>query len=439
MSRTPSPGTYIGLDIGTGGVRALAIDDDGNERARGEAPLPATRRAGGRSEADPEDWWAALRQALAALPQEVRAQTAALAVDATSTTLMLCDAAGSPLAPALCYDDARAVAQAERIAGIAPPDSAVHGPGSGLAKLLWLLEHTTDERATQALHQADWIAGRLSGRFGISDANNAIKLGYDARTGQWPDWLGALLPDTALLPRQVLAPGSVIGLIDPRVAESLDLPTHARIVAGTTDGVAATLATGIDRPGQAVTSLGTTLVLKVVTEAAVFDADCGVYSHRVGGYWLAGGASNTGGGVLARYFDAATLAALSARIDPDEESGLDYYPLTAPGERFPQADPAYAPRLEPRPVDDLRFLHGLLEGMARIEHAGYRRLAELGAPYPETVLSAGGGASNATWTRIRARVLGVPVRRAAHDQAAYGAALLARRGILRADFSEVSG
>ncbi|HDO34643.1 MAG TPA: carbohydrate kinase, partial [Chromatiales bacterium] len=108
--------------------------------------------------------------------------------------------------------------------------------------------------------------------------------------------------------------------------------------------------------------------------------------------------------------------------------GLGYYPLLAPGERFPIADPDLAPRLTPRPADDARFFQGLLEGIARIEARGYRLLAELGAPYPVSVRTVGGGARNAPWRRIRERLLGVPVPASEHEDAAYGAALLARRG-----------
>jgi sugar (pentulose or hexulose) kinase len=102
--------------------------------------------------------------------------------------------------------------------------------------------------------------------------------------------------------------------------------------------------------------------------------------------------------------------------------------LPAPGERFPHNDPALAPRLQPRPDDDVRFLHGLLEGIARIEQGGYRRLAELGAPYPRRVLSVGGGAENPVWTALRTRLLGVPVLRAASTAAACGSARLALGG-----------
>lgn len=120
---------------------------------------------------------------------------------------------------------------------------------------------------------------------------------------------------------------------------------------------------------------------------------------------------------------------MSQKIDPDSASGLDYYPLITPGERFPVNDPALPPRLEPHPADDIRFFHGLLERIARIEQRGYQLLEQLGAPRPTTVRSNGSGAGNIVWRQIRTRVLGIEIIEAASEQAAYGSALLAQQGI----------
>ncbi|NTV96873.1 MAG: carbohydrate kinase, partial [Thiobacillus sp.] len=171
-----------------------------------------------------------------------------------------------------------------------------------------------------------------------------------------------------------------------------------------------------------------TLVLKLVSSRRIDDARLGIYSHWFGDRWLAGGASNAGGAVLRAHFSDAELAELSARIDPSRDSGLDYYPLPGPGERFPVNDPDLPPRLEPRPAERAAFLHGLLEGLAGIEALGYRKLAELGAETPTQVISAGGGAANPVYSRIRERRLRLPVVAARQQEAAYGSALLARYG-----------
>ena len=351
----------------------------------------------------------------------------AIAVDGTSASLLLADAAGRPLGPALMYNDSRAQAEAERIRALAPARSGAHGPCSSLAKLLHLLAQSQGSQARHALHQADWIGGCLSGRWGLSDENNALKLGYDVERRRWPDWLAALGLPPGLLP-EVVPPGTPIGPLRAELADRWGFPSDTRIGAGTTDSTAGFLATGAHAPGTAVTSLGSTLVLKVLSRQPVFAPGYGIYSHRLDDLWLAGGASNSGGAVLLQYFSRAQLAELTPRLRPEQPTGLDYYPLSAPGERFPVQDPSLPPRIEPVPEDPVQLLQGLLEGMADIEARGYRLLAELGAPYPTEVRSVGGGAMNEAWTRIRAKRLGVPVLRAEHQEAAYGAALLARGG-----------
>jgi len=129
--------------------------------------------------------------------------------------------------------------------------------------------------------------------------------------------------------------------------------------------------------------------------------------------------------VLAQFFTPEAIRNISRRIDPGVTTGLDYYPLPAPGERFPINDPTLPPRMTPRPADDAVFLQALLEGIARVEALGYRRLAELGGPPLTSVATVGGGAANECWSRIRAAALGVPLRMPESDEAAVGVARLA--------------
>jgi sugar (pentulose or hexulose) kinase len=226
----------------------------------------------------------------------------------------------------------------------------------------------------------------------------------------------------------VFAPGQAVGNVTREAAAEFGLPVSAKVVAGTTDGCASFLATGAAEVGDAVTAVGTTLTLKLLSDRPIFEPRYGVYSHLLLGRWLAGGASNSGGGALLAFFTSAEMDALGPELDPDRPTGLDYYPLARPGERFPISDPAFAPRLTPQPQERARFLQGLFEGVASVEALGYARLAELGAPPLRSLRTVGGGARNPAWTRIRARVTGAPMREARSDEAAYGAALLARAG-----------
>lgn len=405
-------GFRLGLDFGTSGARACVVDGDGLVVHERRADYPARQT--------PQDWRAALLDLLGGLPRDVTAGLRGIAIAATSGTVLVCDEGLAPLTGPLMYDDARAQVEAEGLADIAPDGHVVRGATSGLAKFLWLTRRTGE--AAYFLHQADWLTALLGGRPGISDYHNALKTGYDVEFMRWPDWILAL-PHAHLLP-DVVAPGTDLGAIRPALAARFGISPHCRIHAGTTDSTAAFVASGVTEPGVGVTSLGTTLVLKQLSERRIEAPEYGVYSHRYGGLWLTGGASNAGAGVLKRYFDEQRLAELSAFIDPMRDSPLDYYPLAKPGERFPVADPQLAPRLEPRPASDAAFLHGLLQGLARIEAAGYAKLAELGAPPLHTVVTSGGGARNETWRKIRERWLGVPVVAAARAEAAYGCALL---------------
>jgi sugar (pentulose or hexulose) kinase len=418
---------FVGLDLGTSGCRACALDARLNILAEQRLSWRPPQSGDGLcEEPDPRHWWQAVVQLLTRIGAELGGRpVAGLAVDGTSATMLRVSPDGEPLGPALMYNARRAQAEAERIALVAPPDSACRGPSSGLAKLLHLEAGTGSVGRTLA--QADWVAGRLLGRLGVSDANNALKLGFDAQTGRWPGWLTELGVTRAVLP-QVHPAGAAMGEMASDIARLIGWPAGTRIVAGTTDSVAGSLASGIAHPGEAVTALGSTLVLKIVSPRPVFSAPHGVYSHRVAGLWLAGGASNSGGAVLAGYFSPQRIDALSRQLVPERPTGLDLYPLANPGERFPYNDPAFAPRLEPRPRDDRVFFQAMLEGMARIERDGYALLARLGAPEAVSVRSTGGGAANEGWRRIREHTLGVPVLSARWSEACYGAALLARHG-----------
>ena len=147
-----------------------------------------------------ELWWAAVTAVIRSVAATAGGnRIRSLAVDGTSGTLLLTDAHGMPLAPAGMYNDASAGHLAGRIAAAAPPESGAHGATSPLARLLVLQDEHPEAR--HALHQADWIAARLTGRLGWSDENNALKLGYDpVRAGSGRAWLDTLGVRRDLLP-----------------------------------------------------------------------------------------------------------------------------------------------------------------------------------------------------------------------------------------------
>ncbi|MES9946746.1 MAG: FGGY-family carbohydrate kinase [Candidatus Thiodiazotropha sp.] len=420
---------YIGIDLGTSGCRAIAIDTTGTIQACASRPLPGPQtQQPQQSRQDPGIWWRTLLEVLAEIAtSRGNDRVKGIAVDGTSSTLLLCDPQGKPLTPALMYNDSSSMEQLPLLRSVAPQGSPVLSATSSLAKLLHLSQDLSTDRYL-ARHQADWILGRLCDDYRYSDENNGLKLGYDPIQRQWPSWLARLPFPAAVLP-EVVPCGTPVGKLCRQVAEATGLSPGIPIITGTTDGNAAFLATGANQIGEAVSSLGSTLVLKVLADKPIFAAEFGVYSHRLGERWLVSGASNSGGAVLAHYFSREEMARMSRDLQPDRPTGLDYYPLLSPGERFPLNDPDYPPRLEPRPEDDRHFFQGMLEGIARIEASGYALLQTLGAPKPSRVYSVGGGARNEAWRRMRQQQLALPVILAPQQEAAYGTALLAMRGI----------
>jgi len=435
---------YLGIDFGTTGARSTVIDSQGTIHSETEY----TFANNGQQQPElPSVWQNALWDTIEQIPPTIRNQVRAIALDGTSSTVMLCNTDGIPVCQPILYNDARGAAVIDRLRAIAPDNHTVLSATSSLAKLLWLQESGLEAHPTKQLslcgtgilpvveklyflHQADWLAFLLHGKLGISDYHNALKLGFDVDTLCYPNWLiegiaGAATPE---LP-QVVAPGTPVGEVRAQVGDRFGFPRDCMVCAGTTDSIAAFLASGVNLPGEAVTSLGSTLAVKLLSHTRVDDSRYGIYSHKLGDLWLVGGASNTGGAVLRHFFTDVELDNYSTQIDPAQESLLDYYPLLKKGDRFPINDPNLPPRLEPRPADSVEFLHGLLESIARIEARGYQLLQEFGATPLTKVYTAGGGAKNSVWSAIRKRYLKVPVVRPIHTAAAYGTALLAMRGV----------
>ncbi|MBV6624663.1 MAG: FGGY-family carbohydrate kinase [Rivularia sp. (in: Bacteria)] len=413
---------YLGIDFGTSGARAVAIASAGNIVEEVRCPFEMSL------ERDLINCWrTALFSLLEQLSGESRAEINRIAINGTSSTVLLCDAMGNPVDAPLLYNDARGAGMREKLRDIAPPNHTVLSATSSLVKLLWMMQLPSVTKAKYFLHQADWLGFLLHGELGISDYHNALKLGYDVEALQYPEWVNRLQISIQL--PKVVVPGSSVGELRADIADKYNFSRDCVICAGTTDSIAAFIASGAKSVGEAVTSLGSTLVLKLLSSTRVDNSQYGIYSHRFGDLWLTGGASNTGGAILKHFFSNEELESLCRKIDVNKSSELNYYPLLEPGERFPINDPNLPPKLEPRPDNNLEFLHGLLESMARIEARGYKLLQDFGADKLKAVYTAGGGAKNKVWSEIRKQYLGVSVVSSQNTEAAYGSALLAMRGL----------
>ncbi len=411
----------LGIDLGTSGIRCSVIDADHQVVAMTRGAYPDDSAMG---------WWHAVVEGLDALSAEIGAEgmdaIGQAAIDGTSGTMVLVDADLVPVTDPLMYFSGGFKAEAAQIARHAPEGDITRGASSALARLLRLQGLDSAQRATHMCHQADFIFAKLTGTTGLSDENNCLKTGYDVAARRWPDWIAKTPVNTDLLP-EVHPVGTPLAQAGADAVAQFGFAPSLTFCAGTTDSIAAFLATGASEVGDVVTSLGTTLAIKLLSDMRIDDAAHGIYSHRLGEAWLVGGASNTGGGALLAQFDLEDLVRLSARIDPTRSSGLDYYPLPRAGERFPVNDPALAPRLTPRPEDDVQFLQGLLEGITRIEAQCYEALKARGAPDIRRVYTAGGGVQNPAWLAIRERMIDVAFQIAPQTEAAIGSAILAAR------------
>jgi len=422
VTANSGPAAAIGIDIGTSGARAAAVDADGNSVAFAAAPFRSNEEL-----RQPAAWWLRVKEAIEHLAAGTNLSAVkGIAVDGTSGSVLSLDASNEATGSVLMYNEPCPDAEiVNRISKHAPPGATAVGANSGLARAIYL---SRKRDVDAVVHQADWILMKLGCPGRISDENNALKSGFDLDAQGWPAWIEAAGMDTTRLP-QVYRAGTRVARVSGYLRQ-LGVPETAWYHAGTTDGCASFLATGASAVGDAVTALGSTIVLKLASDRPINAPAYGVYSHRVGEFWLAGGASNSGGNVLRALIGDERLADLTGKINPSQPLGLSLYPLLRPGERFPINDPHYLPRLEPRPADDAVFLQALLEGMTDIERLGYDRLRELGSPTLTSLRTVGGGARNRVWSAMRARAMGVELLPPISVEAAVGTAalVLANRG-----------
>jgi sugar (pentulose or hexulose) kinase len=428
---------WLGIDVGTQSVRALAATADGRMAGRGASPLHSVR-AGDRHEQDPESWWTATAEAArAALAAAGRVEVRGVAVCATSGTILLTNAAGTPLTAGLMYDDARAAREAAvaQEAGSAVWDrlGVRIQPSWALAKVLWLARDLPP--GARLCHQPDFVTARLAGTPVPTDSSHALKTGYDLLAETWPHEVFARLGLPAALFPQVVRPGTVIGDVCVAAAETTGIPAGTPIVAGMTDGCAAQLGSGALEVGRWNSVLGTTLVLKGVTATPVHDPTGVMYSHRSpDGTWLPGGASSVGGGAL----PSDGLAELDERARAYEPSTAVAYPLAGHGERFPFLAPQAQGFLLGTPCDPADRHAALLQGVALVERLALAYVSGLGAPVEGPITFTGGAVRSRYWTQLRADILGRPARIPEHADAALGMAVLAAYGTEPRPLAEVA-
>jgi xylulokinase len=430
---------YIGIDLGTGGARCVAVDEHGAVVAASSAKLTTENSAvlPGHSEQQPTDWIAALDTAMAGLMAQApsQGQVAAIAVDSTSGTVLAVDADGAALTPALLHNDMRSTDEAEACSlALGTPIS----PTFSLAKILWLRRHAGLPDDARFVHATDFINEWLCGKQVATDFTNAMKTGVDLENLSWPEAIESAGVPLGKLPK-LCRPGEPIGTLREELASKWGLPTAVMVAAGATDSNAGFYASGAAQVGEWCTTIGTTLAIKGLAETPVNDPDGCIYNHRHPDlHWLPGGASNAGGEILRHWFESAEFADLDAAAATLGQTEQLVYPSVRSGERLPIADAAFQPFHVGSRDDTVGAYLACLEGVGFVERWVYERLAELGAPVGDVVFTSGGAARSDVWLQLRADILQKTIRVAEFAESAMGAAILAAAGHRDAPVGQMS-
>lgn len=426
---------FLGIDVGTQGVRVVLLDDTGNTAGSSEKIFPLTPHS--REEQSPALWWDSAFECLQNLLVSVREivdlrHIKAVSVTSTSGTVIPLDEHNEPLHDALMYSDTRPAAEGKYCREIAqrlhPESYTGFNASSGLSKMVWYSNHYT-EKATRIktwIHAADFIIGKLCGEYSVTDYTNALKSGFDVGSGEWPSWLTEHLPLRKEWLQKVVPSGTQIGYLLPELSKNLGLgPIH--VIAGMTDGCASQVASGAVRPGDWNTTIGTTLVVKGVTIQEIRDPEGRLYSHRhPEGYWMPGGAGNIGADWVSAGFadDLPALASAAVNLIP---TGLIAYPLLQEGERFPFIAPQ-ARGFAPENAGREAIFAANMEGVAFVERYAYEMIERLSGETVNAVYTAGGGSNSDVWLTIRSNVLNRPVHKCGNVTGAAGAAIVAAAG-----------
>jgi xylulokinase len=419
---------FVGLDVGTTGVKALRLSPEGEVLARAERGYPLSIPQPGWSEQDPEDWW---RAAEAALADVGAADADGIGLTGQMHGLVVLDERERVLRPAILWNDQRTASECAEIEARVGLHELVRLsgnralPGFTAPKLLWLRRHEPEAyaRIAHVLLPKDYVRLRLTGgrATDVSDASGTLLL--DVADRRWSEALLAALE----VPADWL----------PDVVESPSVSGETRdgvpVAAGAGDQAAGALGVGVDRPGPLSIVLGTSGVVFAALPGYAADPEGRVHAfcHAVPGGWHAMGVMLSAAGSLAWFREAAapeasyeTLVRETENWPPGAE-GLTFLPYLA-GERTPHVDPAARGAFVGLTLrhDRGALVRAVLEGVAFGLRDSLELLRSLGVD-AEVARASGGGARSDVWLRIVASVLGVPLERTASEEgAAFGAALL---------------
>jgi len=422
----------IGVDVGTQGVRVIAVDESGRILGRAQERWPLQVDESDFREQNPTDWWSAIGTCVPRVASTIpHGHPVTMTVAATSGTLVLADHLLKPVRPAIMWNDKRARVESDEL-NAARADGSLRGttafrPTFTLSKALWVMRNEPQafSRAAHILSAGDWILSLMHGRQPVTDYTNALKTGVNLEKLQWPTELEVLGINLAHLPT-IVAPGQLIGRILPAVAEAWSLPAKTQIVAGMTDASAAQVASGAVDTGEWVSTIGTGLSIKGNSPVRLEDASGAVYSHRHWSCgWVPSATSHSGADAIGIRFAGEDLGSLTRTAATLSLSSVLVLPLTTVGEFFP----FYAPKARGFELGSSTcsgdLFRGYLEGIAFVERLAMEEMHTLGLSVTGPQVTMGGGAQNTVWMGIRASVLQRSIVRPVETSSAFGAAIIA--------------
>ncbi|TMD13021.1 MAG: xylulokinase [Chloroflexi bacterium] len=437
----PDEGSLIGLDVGTTGARAVAIDLAGDILAAATEEYPMAMPRPGWTEQEPEDWWAASRAVLSSVISETSQTPLALGLTGQMHGAVFLDESDSVIRPALLWNDQRTQRQCRDITETVGPQRLVQVTGNPALtgfqapKILWLRdeEPAAYARLRRVLLPKDYVRLRLTGEYAtdVSDASGTLLL--DLRKRRWSDEiLDALAIPGEWLPAVHEGP-DITGAVTASAAGVTGLRAGLIVAAGGGDNAAGAVGNGIVRPGAVSSSVGTSGVVFAHSDEPVIDSLGRLHSfcHALPGAYHVMGVTLSAGGSLRWWRDIAVgnsydaLAALANQAPPGA-GGLVFLPYLS-GERTPVLDPAARGAFV-----GLNMTHTLahltravMEGVVHSLKQCLDLIAALPLPITD-VRATGGGARNPVWRQLQADIFGMPVYRNAVDEGpAFGAALLA--------------
>lgn len=443
----------LGIDLGTQGVRAVVSDRLGRVAAASGAVFEKNAIAGadGCSEQDVLSWWDTVICVIRDITGKMKEKGCrpedilALSVDGTSGTVTLLDKDHTPLCAGIMYNDSRAAEEAAivgmKAASLEKKLGYSFNSSFALPKVLRLKNRMPEsfKRCRYVVHQSDFIVGRLTGVYNVSDYSNALKSGYDLLDKKWPELIEDELGiEIGILP-EIVRPGAAIANISNEASRITGLSTRTVVTAGATDGYASAIASGIAEPGDFNTTLGTTMVIKGITRNLIHDKEGRVYCHlHPDGYWMPGGASNVGGRCLNNRFDSSEFAEYDKGIGQITPTGILAYPLVGKGERFPFLNKEAEEFITGNVTDKKHLFAALMEGVAYSERLAYDTLYELGCEPAKRIFVTGGAVKSMEWSQIRANVLNTAILIPRVFETAMGSAIIAASGTLFSSLKEAS-